>query len=294
MGSSSGWLNFLLSLCLGFDDLGQSNLDRDGSVLDVESIELLEALLLVLLVVELDESISLASVVVLLDNVSLLDGEVQIGNEFGERIVIEAEGQVGNKEEGIGLASLSVVLLGSLCSRLSGLSRFSGLSLSTLRSGLSGLSRFSRLSLSTLSSLGSRLVVSRGSVCSSSISFSLSLWSRISRLSLSSLSRLFITNSIGLFASLSRDSGLSLSSFSLLSVGTLLSFLGFLDQFDIDLSTVNILVVEGLDGSVGSFLRFHFDESVSERSGSTSDDVDIDNCSSVRKVSFQFRFFGLE
>lgn len=275
LGSICGsGLSFLLSLCLGLDSLGQSNLDRDGSVLNVESIELLESSLLVSLVVELDESVSLASVVVLLDNVSLLDGQVQVGNKLGERIVIEAEGQVGNKEKGVGLASLGSALLGSLSSRLSGLSRLSwssGLLITSLGLdlGFSGLSR----SL-VVGSLGSGLVLSRLSGSSGLTSLGISRGSFLSRLSLSGLS---LGSSIGLvlvitsLSGLSGGTGLSLSLFT-----SLLSFLGLLHQLDVDLSAINVLVVQLLDGSVGSLLRLHLNETISERSWSTSDDVDVD------------------
>jgi hypothetical protein len=267
----------------------EGNLYRDGSILDGKSRELLEGSLLFGGIVELDESVSLRSVVVLLDNVGLLDSNTVSSHEGGEGIVIEAEGQVGNKEKSLGFSSVLVGLLGSRFSRFSGFSRLllllfslslllSGCFINSLRSGLLGISS----GLNTLGAISDIFSLIAFSALVGGLSCSLGLgcsWGSIGLI---------------LLASLILSRGFGLSGFSRLSFLDLFSLLRFLDQFDIDLSTINILVVELSNSSISSFFRFHLDESVSKRSGSSSDDVDINDIANSSEVGSQFGFFGFE
>jgi len=74
---------------------------------------------------------------------------------------------------------------------------------------------------------------------------------------------------------------------SIIGIGALLSRLGY---FDVDGSSVDFLLVEQLDGVVGVSFRIHLDESISERSGSSSDDVSADNFSCDFKLLSKFVF----
>jgi len=74
-------------------------------------------------------------------------------------------------------------------------------------------------------------------------------------------------------------------------ISSLLSGLG---NLDVDGSSVDLLLVQKLDGVLSVGLAVHLDESISERSGSSGDDVRADYFSSDFEFGDEFIFLGVE
>ena len=98
--------SFFIYLSAGISIFGnsKSNLDGQRTALYFCLVESLKGSLLLGLIVELGESITLAAIATKND-ASNLGGESAVGEELGKPSIIDGEGQVGNKESVLGWLS---------------------------------------------------------------------------------------------------------------------------------------------------------------------------------------------
>lgn len=82
--------------------------------------------------------------------------------------------------------------------------------------------------------------------------------------------------------------------------GIRISWLGFVrlnpgtSNLDVDLSAINYVLMQELNGFVGSLRRREFDKSVSQRSGTAGDDVRIEHTACFFELLFQSLSLGRE
>jgi len=228
--------------------LGECDADGQLASLELLAVDGGEGLLLGVLVFELDETVALGAAVGALDDGGLLDVELVVGEDLGERGVVHREGQVRDEEHGLGRRA---VLLGwSVLAWLTLLALLLALTLLAIVVGAFGATTATATARSTASSSASAT------------------------------------------GSASATTACTVAAFGVVGLG----LVTWLCELDVDLTSVQFLLVHGLDGALGVLDGCHLDETVAERASLVvANDVGTDNLAAgALELRLQVGVLGLE
>lgn len=238
------------------DLIGKGNLDNELAVLDLLLVNSGEGLVLVVGVLELDEAEALGAAVTLGHNVSR--GRVEALENLVQTLVVNGEGQVGNKEGG---------------GRLSAGSSRGGLSAGSARGAGSVLTSSSggtaSSSAATATAATETTATTRGKVASSSTFTSGGTASSGSTTSSSSA-----TTATKEATAASTSGGIGASSTTTATAGSGSgSILAVLSNLNVDFATVELLLVHQSHGLVSLSLSGELHKAIAQRARATSDNV---------------------
>jgi len=230
---------------------------------------------LVVVVVELDETETLAALVVLANNVGSLD--VKTLEDLGQTSIINAEGQVGNEQSVVGGGP------GSSVGLIAGGTGSAGASLPLGGSASGGIAG------------GSVVVLSRGRGSSGTLTIG---GSTTNCTSASSTTEEAATTTATASTSAATPNGTLTRGRSIASGGSVGVALGlFLTRtgdFDVDLTVIDEFLVEELYGLPGLLLGLKLDKSIPKGTGASGNDAGGSNFSSSLEFFHKGFIIGLE